>query len=187
MVSLDFVEGLPKAGKFDTTLVVIDKFAKYGHFIPMAHPYPTQSVAQLYVDNVYKLHGLSKVLISDGDKVFTSALWHKMFTLTDSTLNMSSSLHGNISEMHDTIFSSEMGKWLSLAKFWYNTTFHSALGKSPFEVLYGYKLSTLVFMICPCKILIQFQFGNMAEGQRRYVEIDSIKHSQISATHEKSS
>jgi hypothetical protein len=180
MVILDFLEGLPKAGKFDTILVVIDKFAKYGHFIPMAHHYSTQYVAQLYVDNVYKLHGLPKVLISDRDKVFTSALWHKMFTLIDSTLNMSSSLHGNISEMHDTIFSSKMGKWLSLAKF------HSSLGKSPFEVLYGYKLSTLVFMICPCKILIQFQFANMAEGQRIYVENDSIKHSQISATHEKS-
>jgi hypothetical protein len=30
-------------------------------------------------------------------------------------------------------------KWLSLAEYWYNTTFHSALNKSPFEVLYGYK------------------------------------------------
>ena len=30
-------------------------------------------------------------------------------------------------------------KWLSPAEFWYNTTFHYALGKSPFEVLYGFK------------------------------------------------
>lgn len=30
-------------------------------------------------------------------------------------------------------------KWLSLAEYWYNTTFHSALRRSPFEVLYGYK------------------------------------------------
>jgi hypothetical protein len=28
-------------------------------------------------------------------------------------------------------------QWLSLAEFWYNTSFHSALGKSPFEVLYA--------------------------------------------------
>lgn len=30
-------------------------------------------------------------------------------------------------------------KWISLAEYWYNTTFQSAIGRTPFEVLYGHK------------------------------------------------
>jgi hypothetical protein len=29
-------------------------------------------------------------------------------------------------------------QWLSLAEFWYNTSFHTSIGRSPFETLYGY-------------------------------------------------
>jgi len=55
--------------------MVIDKFTKYGHSLPLSHPYTTMSVAQLYLNQVYKLHDLPQMLISSRDSVFTSALW----------------------------------------------------------------------------------------------------------------
>jgi hypothetical protein len=93
IVSLDFIEGLPKSNKFDTILVVIDKFTKYAHFIPLSHPYTAISIAQLYFSNIYKLHGLPQILISDRDRIFTSSFWKELFTFSQTTLNMSSSHH----------------------------------------------------------------------------------------------
>lgn len=65
--------------KYDTILVVIDKYTKYGHFIPLAHPFLALTVAQAYLDSVYKLHGLPKGIILDGDMIFTSAIWKDYF------------------------------------------------------------------------------------------------------------
>lgn len=91
IVSLDFIEGLPKSRKIDTILVVIDKFTKYAHFLALAHPYIALVVAQLYFNNIYKLHGLPSAIVSDRDRVFTSALWKELFALSDTKLLMSSS------------------------------------------------------------------------------------------------
>jgi hypothetical protein len=57
-ISMDFIEGLPKSKQFDTIIVIIDKLSKYAHFIPLAHPYTAASIARLFMDNVYKLHGM---------------------------------------------------------------------------------------------------------------------------------
>lgn len=55
VVSLDFIEGLPVSGSANRILVVVDTFSKYAHFLPISHPYTVQRIAQLYIDNIYKL------------------------------------------------------------------------------------------------------------------------------------
>ena len=50
-------------------------------------------------------------------------------------------MHGNISLVLCQCFYTKWMDWIYLAKFWYNTSWHSATGHSPFEVLYGHKPS----------------------------------------------
>lgn len=92
-VSMDFIEGLPKYNKWDTILVIVDKFSKYAHFLTLSHPYTALQVAQQYFDQIYMLHGIPSAIISDRDKIFTSALWKELFTLSGTQLLMSSSYH----------------------------------------------------------------------------------------------
>lgn len=149
---MDFVEGLPKSAGLNCILVVVDKFSKYGHFIPLSHPFTALVVAKLFINHIYKLHGMPSVIISDRDKVFTSNLWSELFKLAHVELNMSSAYHPQtdgqterVNQCMETFIRcfvhaspGKWANWISLAEFWYNTSQHSSLGRSPFEVLYGH-------------------------------------------------
>lgn len=52
-------------------MVVVDRFTKYAHFISLKHPYTMQHVVDLFLDHIYKLHGLPIVIISDRDKIYS--------------------------------------------------------------------------------------------------------------------
>jgi hypothetical protein len=151
VISLDFIEGLPKSGRYNCILVVVDKFSRYAHFIPLAHPFTAETVALAFMDNIFKLHSMPEQIVSDRDRIFNSLFWRQLFRLTGTTLKMSSSYHPQIDGQTERVNQCLEGylhcfahacptqwlKWLSLAEYWYNTSLHSALGKSPFEVLYG--------------------------------------------------
>ena len=69
---MDFVEGLPKFQQKSVAFVVVDRFTKYVHFISLTHPYTATKVAQLFMQFVFKLHGMRSTIDSDKDPVFTS-------------------------------------------------------------------------------------------------------------------
>lgn len=56
-VSMDFITGLPLSQGKSVILVVVDMLSKYAHFIALSHPFTAIQVAQVYLDNIFKLHG----------------------------------------------------------------------------------------------------------------------------------
>lgn len=144
IVSMDFIEGLRKSKHFYTILIVMNKFTKYAHFIPLSHSYTAMSIAHLYFTHIYKLRDLPQTIIFDRDRLFTSNFWQELFRLSQTTLNMSSSyphkLMAKLNPLRCMVHyvPNKWSEWLALAEFGYNTTTHSTHGKTPFQVLYGH-------------------------------------------------
>ena len=74
-------------------LVVVDRLAKYTHFMALSHPYTAAKVANVYLQSVFKLHGMPSTIVSDRDPIFTSHFWRELMRLQGVALNMSSSYH----------------------------------------------------------------------------------------------
>lgn len=64
-ISMDFIVRLPKSKGYDAILVVVDRLSKYAHFIPLKHPYTAKIVAEAFVKEIVKLHGIPKTIVSD--------------------------------------------------------------------------------------------------------------------------
>ncbi|GJQ99620.1 retrotransposable element Tf2 [Tanacetum coccineum] len=92
-ISMDFVDSLPMSKGKSVIMVVVDRLSKMGHFIPLSHPYTAITVAQAFLDNIYKLHGLPKIIVSDRDTVFLSRFWKELFHKLQVSLHMSSEYH----------------------------------------------------------------------------------------------
>jgi hypothetical protein len=51
-VAMDFMEGVPRVNGKSVILTVIDRFSKYAHFLPLAHPYTATSIVRVFFDEI---------------------------------------------------------------------------------------------------------------------------------------
>ncbi|KAE8778879.1 putative polyprotein [Hordeum vulgare] len=150
-ISMDFIEGLPKVGGKSVILTVVDRFSKYAHFIALGHPYTAASVARAFFDGIVRLHGFPSSIVSDRDPVFTGHVWRDLFRLAGVRLRMSTAFHPETdgqSEVVNKVIAMYLRcvtgdrprawvDWLAWAEYCYDTSYHSALRTTPFEVVYG--------------------------------------------------
>lgn len=62
---MDFIVKLPKSQGYDAVLVVVDHQSKYGHFQLLKHPYLARIVAEVFVKEIVRIHGVSVSIVSD--------------------------------------------------------------------------------------------------------------------------
>lgn len=74
-------------------LGVVDHLTKCAHFIPVKKTRNAASLAQLYVKEIARIHGIPLNIVSDRDPLFTSEFWISLQTTFVTTLNLSTSYH----------------------------------------------------------------------------------------------
>ena len=91
---MDFVSSFPLTQKkHDFVWVIGDRLTKFAHFLPVRLDYSMDRLAELYVNEIVKLHGIPISIVSDRDPRFTSRFWKELQSALGTRLNFSTAFH----------------------------------------------------------------------------------------------
>ena len=75
-ISMDFIMGLPNTSRHhDSIWVIVDRLTKTPHFIPVHSTLQTEKYAKICIDQVVRLHGIPKTIVSDRGAQFVARFW----------------------------------------------------------------------------------------------------------------
>ena len=93
-ISIDFIVGLHNTPNgHDSTWVIVDRLTKVAHFIPVRIDYKGNKLAQLYIDNILRLHEIPSQIVSDRGTQFTAGFWKRLHRALGTRLDYSSAYH----------------------------------------------------------------------------------------------
>jgi len=150
-ISADFITKLPLAQEYDAILVVCDRFSKMAHFIATTEKTSVEGLAKLFRDQVWRLHGLPKSIISDRGVQFAAGMMKELNNLLGIQTKLFTAYHPQTDrqtervnqelEQYLRVFidhrQEQWPDWLGTAEFAYNNKIHTTTKISPFRVNYG--------------------------------------------------
>ena len=154
---MDFVVGLLRCQSgYDAIWVIVDRFMKSAHFLPMKNSDSVEKLDKLYVKEIVRLHDTPVSIVSDRDPQFTSRLWPNLQRTLGTRLHFSTAFHPQTNGQSErTIHTLEdmlkacalefKGSWdrhPPLMEFAYNNNYQSSIEMAPYEALYGRKCRT---------------------------------------------
>uniref|UniRef100_H3H769 Integrase catalytic domain-containing protein n=1 Tax=Phytophthora ramorum TaxID=164328 RepID=H3H769_PHYRM len=93
-MSMDFVFSLPKNSDGNTGIVVfVDRLSKMAHLAAVPDTIDGKGTAKLFIDRVFRQHGLPESIVSDRDPRFTGKFWSSVFKMPVTQLDMSTTDH----------------------------------------------------------------------------------------------
>ncbi|KAG8493033.1 hypothetical protein CXB51_010398 [Gossypium anomalum] len=152
--------GLPLTpGKKDAIWIIVDRLTKSAHFIPVRTDYSLNKLAELYIREIVRLHGIPLSIILDRDPRFTSRFWQKLQDALGTKLNFSTAFHPQTDGQSERIiqiledmlrccvleFQGSWERYLPLVEFAYNNSYQTSLKMAPYEALYGRKCRTPLY------------------------------------------
>ena len=149
-ISVDFIMKLPVSRGHDSILVVCDRFSKMSHFVATTEKTTAKGLANLFRDNMWKLHGLLESMISDRGLQFVAGLTKKLNKMLGIETKLSTAYHLEIDRqmertnqeleqylrMYVNYRQNNWAEWLAMAEFAFNNKIHTATKSSPFQINY---------------------------------------------------
>ncbi|POM60216.1 reverse transcriptase [Phytophthora palmivora] len=133
-VSMDFVFGLPRDSKRKTGIVVfVDRFSKMMHLAAVSAQVTSEQTARLFVDMVFKHHGIPSDFVADRDPRFTARFWQEV-------VDCGSSVDGQTERVNRVLvdlLKSPFHNWsdcLPMGEFVINNLVNASSGHTPFFV-----------------------------------------------------
>jgi hypothetical protein len=151
-VSMDLVVSLPQtAAGFTAIAVFVDRLSKMVHLAPCRDDTTAEQFADIFVQHVFRSHGLPTQIVSDRDPRFTSKFWRALMERLGVSQAMSSAFHpqtdGNtervnrvLEDMLRHFVDPAQSNWdalLPLVEFAINDSYHESVGNTPFVLNYG--------------------------------------------------
>jgi len=150
-ILVDFITKLPLAQGYDSILVVVDRLTKMVHFTPTTEKTLAEGLAQLFRDNMWKLHRLPESIILDRGPQFVVGLIRELNEKLGIKSKLSTVFHPQTGRQTERVNQEleqylrmfinyrqkQWPEWLGMVKFAYNNKMHSSTWISSFKANYG--------------------------------------------------